>query len=89
MTRQAKKTKAQILRETYEGQYGDFSIEQLDEEIRRALKMKLDTSLEKKETNKTFNDQLKEYDERMLYCMERIDHLRHEAQVAHVLETER
>ena len=89
MTRQAKKTKAQILRETYEGQYGDFSIEQLDEEIRRALKMKLDTSLEKKETNKTFNDQLKEYDERMLYCIERIDHLRHEAQVAHVLETER
>ena len=89
MARQAKKTKAQILRETYEGQYGDFSIEQLDEEIRRALKMKLDTSLEKKETNKTFNDQLKEYDERMLYCMERIDHLRHEAQVAHVLETER
>lgn len=89
MVRQAKKSKAQILRETYEGQYGDFSIEQLDEEIRRALKLKLDSISEKKESAKTFNDQIKEYDERMLYCMERIDHLRHEAQVAHVLETER
>lgn len=82
-----KKSKGQILRETYEGQFGAYTVEQLDEEIRNALKFKMDKIAEKKETAGIFNEQIKDYDDLVQYCVERVDFLRHEAQVAHVLET--
>lgn len=66
--------------------YSGFNIDQLETEIIRLIKMKADHNGTKKEQARIYNDLIGEAEVKIDYCVERIDHLRHEQAVEHHLE---
>ena len=83
MTRQDRATR---LRETYEGQFGSFNEQQLETEIIRQLKLKKDHEETKKANAKAYGEYIREAQDAIDYCVERIDYLQNEEAVAPVLE---
>jgi len=81
----ARQSRAQQLQETYEGQYGEYPIQLLEDEIIRKLKMKKDFEESKKAEAKSYSELIKESDDAIDYCVERIDYIQHEEAVANQL----
>jgi hemerythrin-like domain-containing protein len=82
-------THAQELRDTYEGQFGEYTIQQLEEEIIRQIKSKADHQESKKAYAKTYSDLIKDCNSAIEYVVGRIDYLQHEEAVAAQLEAAR
>jgi hypothetical protein len=87
MARQnAQETKAQELREAFEGQYGELTVQQLEDELVRQVKTKADHEQSKKDYAKSYGELVKNAQDSITYIVERIDYLQHEAAVQNVLE---
>lgn len=90
MTQQsAQVTRAQQLRQQFEGQYGELSVQQLEDELVRQVKAKADHEQSKKDYAKSYGELIKECKDAIQYIVERIDYLQHEAAVANQLEQAR
>lgn len=76
-----KKTKEQIIRENCEPIYGEFTVEQLKNEILFLLKKKEDNMQAKKDYMASYGEIIKETNDRIRYCAERINHIQHEEAV--------
>lgn len=87
MTRQSTQmTRAQQLRQEFEEQYSELSIQQLEDELIRQVKAKADHEQSKKDYIKSYSELIKECKNAIQYIVERIDYLQHEAAVANQLE---
>lgn len=78
--------RAQQLRETFEGQFGEMTVQQLEAELIRQIKAKADHEETKKDYAKTYGELVKEAKDAIVYIVERIDYLQNEAAVANTLE---
>jgi len=74
----AKETKAERIRREQEGTYGEYNIDQLKNEIVRLVVQKRDHMENKKAAASSWNELIKDTDEKIIYCSERIDYLNHE-----------
>lgn len=63
---------ARILRETFEGQYGEYTVPELKNAILLLLNEKEDLEEQKKAHNDSFKELIKEKKDALRYCRERI-----------------
>lgn len=88
-TESATRRNARIIRETHEGTFGDMSVAQLKDAIVQQVVQIQDFKESKKAENKAWSDQIKEKQDGIQYCTERIDYVNHEAAVANQLDQAR
>lgn len=70
--------RARMLRETFEGQYGDHTVPELKNTILVILNEKEDLEEQKKAHNDSFKELIKEKKDALQYCRERIVFLNEE-----------
>lgn len=72
--------------QVYEGMFGDYSQDQLKDEIVRTVKVIQDHEESKKAEAKSWTDLIKDEKKKLQYLAERIDYLQHEDAVANHLD---
>lgn len=70
--------RARELRETFEGQYGDYTVPELKNTILLLLNEKEDLEEQKKAHNDSFKELIKEKKDALRYCRERIVYVQEE-----------
>lgn len=83
MIRAKKKSKAQLLKEACAEQYDGYTEETIKEEIARLNKLNFANIEDKKATNKSFSELIKENSQKIEFLVEKLDAVRHDAAVAH------
>lgn len=67
--------RATYLRDTFEGQYGELTDEELKTELLQVLRVKKDLEEQKKASADGFNEQIKDKKDAIDYITERIDYV--------------
>lgn len=86
MARQRRVSRAELLRQACEETYDGFNPEQIKEEIARISKINFSLVEDKKETNRSMNEVIKENVDKIEYLVEKLDAVRHEAAVANATQ---
>lgn len=86
MAKAKKRSRAELLRDACQETYDGFTDETIKEEIARLSKVNFSLVEDKKATVKSMNEVIKDNHMKIEYLVEKLDAVRHEAQVAHHLE---